>query len=129
VVGERNSTRLRTLIVEDDPVVASALRALLLRWGHEAQVVATSGAALSRLVGTLPDTLILDLMLSEGSGVEVLRFVRKHELPVKVAVVTAANDPTLLRDVKTLRPDLMMLKPVDMTQLKQWLDRTAMAKE
>jgi len=40
-------------------------------------------------------------------------------------VVTAAFDPNLMREVRELHPDLLLKKPVDLVQLKRWLDSVA----
>jgi CheY-like chemotaxis protein len=114
------------LIVEDDPVVAAALRALLLRWGHDPRVVSTTAAALAELArAQAADAILLDLMLPDTNGIAVLRHVRERALPAKVAVLTAANDPSLLREARHLEPDLLLTKPLDITRLKQWLDGVA----
>ncbi len=112
----------RVLVVEDDAVSCQAMRALLVRWGHEVATCATVAEATADLSDHYyPDCLILDLMLPDENGVELLRRIRRRELPVKVAVVTAAFDPKLLRDVRELRPDVFFQKPVDVARLKRWL--------
>ena len=113
-------TRCRTLIVEDDPSSSYALRRLIEHFGHEADVAETLADGLAKLAWR-PCCLLLDLMLPDGAGTELLRRVRDERLPVRVAVVTGAADPTLLDDARRLQPEAMFIKPVDMTQLLPFL--------
>jgi hypothetical protein len=53
--------------------------------------------------------------------VELLRVVRTHHFPARVAVVTAASDPRLLAEAKRLEPDALFRKPLDFAVLRAWL--------
>jgi CheY-like chemotaxis protein len=110
------------LIVEDDPISCQAMRALLVRWGHDVESCFTAADALEVVNQRMPQCIILDLMLPETNGIEVLRAIRSRKLPIRVAVVTGAFDPQLLREVRALNPDIILKKPVNLTQLKHWLE-------
>ena len=112
----------RVLIVEDDEDGREALVRLCARTGHDCQSARNRAEALALLVSRPPDAIVLDLMLPDGSGVEVLRLVRAHAFPVRVAVVTAASNPALLAEVRRLRPDALFRKPVSFHDLRAWLD-------
>ena len=122
MVGDR-STKCRMLVVEDDAVSCHAMSALLTRWGHDVRSCTTTVGALDEIARRRPQCLLLDLMLPDHSGLEVLRTIRRQELPIRVAIITAANDPQLLRDVRDLKPDAILRKPVDLAELKGWLLR------
>jgi two-component system response regulator DevR len=54
-------------------------------------VVGEAGSVREALVGieaTLPEVVLLDILLPDGSGVEVLKFIRQHELELSVVVLT-----------------------------------------
>ena len=38
---------------------------------------------------TLPEAVLLDISLPDGSGVEVLKFIRQHDLQLSVVVLTS----------------------------------------
>jgi DNA-binding response OmpR family regulator len=81
----------RVLVVDDDPTVSDVVSRYLRRDGHEVQVVGDGQLALNAAAVTLPDLMVLDLMLPTVSGVEVCRRVRELG-PVPVIMLTARND-------------------------------------
>src|SRR5687768_7817476 len=91
--------RCRTLIVEDHTSISVPLKMLVERSGHEAQVAATVAQGLAKLAWQ-PCCMLLDLMLPDGNGVEVLRRVRDDGLAVRVAVTTGTSDPAMLDAVR-----------------------------
>jgi len=70
------SRSLRILLVEDDPDSAAALSMLLELHRHEVVVAATCHDALERIEPP-PDLLISDLDLPDGSGLELVREIRR----------------------------------------------------
>ena len=112
----------RVLIVEDNADGRDALVQLVCRTGHTCESASNRAEALAILISRPPDAIVLDLMLPDGSGLEVLRLVRTHHFPVRVAVVTAASDPQLLGEARRLKPDALFRKPVDFADLRAWLD-------
>ena len=45
--------------------------------------------ALVGIKSTLPEAVVLDISLPDGSGVEVLQFIRQHDLKLSVVVLTS----------------------------------------
>ena len=115
--------RCRTLVVEDDRQSKEALVALLERAGYEVKAVESLGAAFGTFIKWRPRCVVLDLMLPDGNGIEFLRTVRFHEIPVSVAVLSAANDPKLLSEVRDLTPGAYFSKPLELPALLEWLGR------
>ena len=111
---------LRVLIVEDDADSRDALMELCRRAGHTCLASSTQAEALAMLVHRAPDVILLDLMLPGGNGAEVLRVVRDHNLPTRVALVTAA-DSTMIDEVQRLKPDAVFRKPLDFVKVGAWL--------
>jgi len=68
-----------------------------------------------------PHSILLALMLPDGSGAGVLRHVRAKRLPARVAVTTGTTDEHLLAEVEHLRPDAVFRKPLDLPAVEQWL--------
>ncbi len=101
----------RMLVVEDDRVTRNALQRLFERRGWDVLVAATVAEGLAQL-DPPPDCLILDLMLPDGDGAEVLRTVRAQGLPTKVAVCTGTGDADRLAEVASMNPEALLRKPV-----------------
>ena len=69
-----------------------------------------------------PDVVLLDLMLPDGCGVELLRRLRRRNDPARVALITAAPDP-LLAEAQAHGPDATFRKPLDVHALLNWLEQ------
>jgi two-component system, OmpR family, response regulator RegX3 len=79
------------LVVEDEESITTPLTAALEREGFDAAVAPTAAEALE-LAGRLePDLVLLDLMLPDGSGLDVCRELRRTS-DVPIIVVTARGD-------------------------------------
>jgi DNA-binding NtrC family response regulator len=82
------SDALRLLVVEDDPGLAEVTVDELAARGHRVVVAGTVAAARELLAEQEFDVALMDLMLPDGSGIDVLRTVREQELPTQVIVLT-----------------------------------------
>ena len=106
----------RILVVEDDAASREALRRLFVHKGWIVSVARTLTEAMAKL-DSPPHCILLDLMLPDGPGEEVLRKVREAKLPSKVAVCTGTNDPVRLALVKGMDPTALFQKPIDFDQV------------
>src|SRR4051794_22834944 len=81
------------LLVEDHADTAAVMVRLLKHCGYDATVVGTGGAALKWVQGTRPSVIVLDLMLPDMSGFDVMASVRRMpgltDVPI---VVVTGND-------------------------------------
>jgi DNA-binding NarL/FixJ family response regulator len=69
------------------------------------------------LLASQPDFVVLDLMLPDGDGTAILAAIRDADLPIRVAVTTGSSDRQRLDRVLRLRPDLLLTKPVNLSEL------------
>lgn len=81
----------KVLIVEDDPGISDFINLELQHEGFETKVSNTGRKALEDFEQFNPDLILLDVMLPEISGLEVLRRIRKTS-EVPVIMVTARGD-------------------------------------
>jgi two-component system response regulator RegX3 len=79
----------RVLVVEDEAPIRDGLVSLLRTQGLDPASAPDGRAALASLEGTRFDLVILDLMLPEVTGLEVLRALRARGDDVPVLVLTA----------------------------------------
>jgi len=81
-------TGARILVVDDEPQLRRAVRRALEGHGYEVREADDGGSALSSFQVFRPDVVLLDLMLPDGSGIEVCRELRKsHQTPIIVLSV------------------------------------------
>jgi two-component system KDP operon response regulator KdpE len=66
----------RILVVDDEPQILRALQTTLRGAGYEVETAATAAEALSKAAARPPDGFILDLILPDGSGIDVCRELR-----------------------------------------------------
>jgi DNA-binding response OmpR family regulator len=79
------------LLIEDDPLVRRGLQLALQRHGHDVRTAETGEDGLLQLRASMPDLVVLDLMLPGIDGFEVCRRVRSvSEVPV--IMLTARGD-------------------------------------
>jgi DNA-binding response OmpR family regulator len=65
-------------VVDDEPTIAEVVCRYLTRAGYDARAATTGQDALSRAAVDRPDVVVLDLMLPDIDGLEVMRRLRKQ---------------------------------------------------
>lgn len=79
----------RLLIVDDDPEIASALVRGLGRHGYEAEAAHRADIALDRLASGAFDAAIVDVMLGEDSGLDLVRAARAKGIDAPLLMLSA----------------------------------------
>ncbi|MBS3652547.1 response regulator transcription factor [Pseudaminobacter sp. 19-2017] len=82
---------MRILVVEDDPVLVDGLAAGLGLAGFTVDTVTTCEDASAALEAQTYDTVVLDLMLPDGSGLDVLSSLRRRKNATPVVLLTARD--------------------------------------
>ena len=80
------------LIVDDHLDTGTVLARLLKRCGHEAVAVGSGEAALKLLETARPSVIVLDMMMPDMGGLEVLRRVRADAAVKDVPVIIFSAD-------------------------------------
>jgi len=79
----------KILVAEDDPVTAHAYAQCLRRAGYDVKVAATGSQALAQVASWEPDGMLLDVLLPELNGLQVL--TRIHAAAPHLPVVICTN--------------------------------------
>jgi len=77
------------LIIDDEEIIREALEALLAMEGFHAVSAATAAEGLDRIADRSFDVVLLDLMLPDRNGLDVLDDIRKFDDELPVVMVTA----------------------------------------
>ncbi|SDD82778.1 response regulator transcription factor [Glycomyces harbinensis] len=81
----------RVLVVDDDPALAEVVARYLRREGFEVDYAADGATGLARALSTLPDLVVLDLMMPGMDGFEVCRRLRRATA-IPVVMLTARGE-------------------------------------
>lgn len=80
----------RILVCEDEAGLRETLRVLFRRAGYEVEVRENVRAAVERLASDAPvDVVVTDLVMPDGSGMEVLKAARRRDDATQVVMITA----------------------------------------
>ena len=82
---------LRVLVVDDEVNIAELLRMALRYEGWDIETAHTGRTAVSAAKEFAPDAIVLDMMLPDFDGMEVLRKVRAHSPEIPVLFLTARD--------------------------------------
>ena len=114
--------RARVLIVDDDPDIIDYLCSFLEDHDYEVASAESASAALSILPDAAPDVILIDVLMPERSGLDLLVTMRKdarwQDLPV---VVVTGSDQVLEDECQSYMgshegvrgPDGVLGKPID----------------
>ncbi len=90
-LARADGTAIRVLVVDDEPTLAEVLASVLRYEGWEVRTAADGGSAVRAARGFEPDAVILDVMLPDYDGLEVLRRLRAINPHVCVLFLTARD--------------------------------------
>lgn len=115
----------RILVVEDEDNIATALDFLLTRDGHDHNRMATGAEAVSRIRATHPDLVLLDVMLPDVSGYQIVQDVRADPAlsDVRVLMMTARGSVVERRKGLALGADGFIAKPFELSELRSEMAR------
>jgi DNA-binding response OmpR family regulator len=108
------------LVVDDEPHIGLVLRPFLEQLGYRVSFARSLGEARAALGVALPDGLLLDLHLPDGSGLDYLRELRAADGTARlpILVLTAEGEERVLREARRLGATLVT-KPFSPTKLSQ----------
>jgi two-component system, OmpR family, KDP operon response regulator KdpE len=104
------------LVVDDEPQILRALQTSLRGAGYDVVSAATGEEALAQVAMRVPDAVILDLVLPDMSGTDVLRELRGWS-EVPVLVLSAVGDETAKVAALDAGADDYVTKPFGIDEL------------
>jgi DNA-binding NtrC family response regulator len=82
-------SRGRILVIDDEPDIRESLEALLSQEGYRVELAANATEGLKRLEASAYDMVLLDLMMPDKSGLQVLDEVRARDVETPIFMITA----------------------------------------
>lgn len=115
--------KFKILIVDDDELICSSLKKVLNGFGYLADALQNAENAIETIDAFQPDLVLLDIHLGKSNGVEVLKEIQKKFRNLTVIMITGYSDVQLaVNAIKSGAYDFL-LKPLDIDQLKNVLDK------
>lgn len=109
----------RILVIEDDEALRDWLTKVLERRGHTVQLAENGGVGLQRLLGATYDLLVLDLIMPQTSGFEVLSDMEAKGIRIPTVITSGIVIPGVHDYLKT-HPQVQLLgKPYTEQQLDE----------
>ena len=115
--ADQSSRQYRVLLVEDDRAQARAVEEFLKNEHYTITRAETGGAALDVINTNVPDAILLDMMLPDMDGMDILRQVAERQLPCAVVVITAHGSVNLAVEAMRLGAYDFIIKPFNVTRL------------
>lgn len=106
------------LIVEDEIVFAKAVKKQLARAGYKSEIAADLNTARDKFDSLIPDLVLLDMRLPDGSGLDFLEAIKNGENSnIAILVVSAYGELEDAVSAMKMGASDYLKKPVDMDEL------------
>jgi DNA-binding NtrC family response regulator len=118
-------TRISVLVVDDEPALREVLTLRIQSWGYDVTTAVDATDAERVLQQMQPDVVLSDVVLPGISGVDLLRWLRRHDEHLPVIMMTAhGNIDAAVEAMKAGARDFLT-KPLDYATLRALLDGIA----
>lgn len=107
------------LIVDDELHLRNAMRLSLVSRGYQVEVAGTVEEGLLKIATARPELIILDYMLPDKPGLELVAANRKSGLSIPVILVSAESNGIVLWKALKLGIVDMLTKPMEPNTLRQ----------
>ncbi|MGQ9833314.1 MAG: response regulator transcription factor [Candidatus Villigracilaceae bacterium] len=109
------------IVVEDEPDAAEMFAEMMRVNGFRVLKTHSSTLAMALIAEHRPDLVLLDVMMPDVSGLEVLRYMRRDPalVSIPVIVISAKSMPADIRTGMDAGASLYMTKPVGFLDLKR----------
>ena len=95
--SRRGQDPIHVLLIEDDPAIADMYRVQLEFDGFRVTVATTGEIGYTNVVSTSPDIVLLDLLLPDRSGLEIMADIKdKHTSHPPVVILSNYGEPSMM---------------------------------
>jgi DNA-binding response OmpR family regulator len=113
------------MIIEDEADAAEMFAEMMRVNGFRVLKMYSSTPAISMILQEKPDVVILDVMMPDISGLEVLRYIRREPTlsRIPVVVVSAKSMPGDIKTGLEAGASMYLTKPVGFLDLKEAVEK------
>ncbi|HAD07687.1 MAG TPA: hypothetical protein DCE76_11080 [Anaerolineaceae bacterium] len=120
----KSGRKLKILLVDDDADTRQLVTMIIEKAGHKIQTAGHGQAALTLLEHETFDIILLDIMMPEVDGLNVLESIRRVST-APVIMLTALSDAGIMEQSYFMGADDYIVKPFAMSKLLERIDRVA----
>lgn len=120
-----SSEKRTVIVVEDEPDAAEMFAEMMRVSGYRVLKMSSSTPAIGLITAEKPDVVILDVMMPDVSGLEVLRFMRREPTlkDIPVILVSAKSMPSDIQVGIDAGASVYLTKPVGFQDLNQAVEQ------
>jgi CheY-like chemotaxis protein len=106
--------RKKILIVDDERLTRAVLQHNVILAGYDVIVASNGREAMQKIQEVTPDLIVVDLVMPDMNGFEMLRRIRsnKETMQTPVIVVSALQSQTDIEEAKASGADIYLTKPI-----------------
>lgn len=82
---------MKVLIIEDNLELAENIQEFLMREGYVCELCYSHQEAQKKLISFAYDCIILDIMLPDGNGLNLLEFIKTEKIASSILIISAKN--------------------------------------
>jgi CheY-like chemotaxis protein len=123
VTTEKKATKIKLLIVDDDPKMISIYDKCLSTKVYEFKTAKNIQAALKLYKDWKPDMIVLDILFPEMSGIQMLKDIREKSKDQSTTIVmaTVQKKESIIKECISYNIHGYLMKPFDVKHLNQTL--------
>jgi DNA-binding NtrC family response regulator len=114
---------VKILVIDDEPIVAAVVAAVIQREGHEATVAHDAPEALSLIHAGSPDVVFLDLVMRNTPALRLLKQIRTQYPTLPVIGFSEGSDARIRAEARELGVLEILEKPIVLARLGEALQR------
>lgn len=111
--GQKEFMSKNILLVEDEESLARLVSLQLKTYGYDVDLAFDGQMAIDKIFKNKYEVILLDRMLPNGSGLEVLKYLRSEGVQTPIIFVTALNSPEHIIEGLESGADDYVTKPFD----------------
>ena len=116
-ITRNDGTPIRVLLVDDEPALTNLLKMALHYEGWQIEVARDGREAIAKYAAIEPDLLVLDIMLPDIDGLQILRTIRESETYTPTLFLTARDSVLDRVTGLTAGADDYLTKPFSLEEL------------
>jgi len=113
---------MKILIVDDDPQIVTYIQKRLEKWGYGHQAASNGKEALQHILNTAFDVVLLDIMLPDYLGYDLIPELRQIDSDINIITMTGESSRELEKRVRKEGVLYYMVKPIETQNLKLLLE-------